>query len=129
MSGIRNLRWPRVSIGIKRKIKQEVFMSMFSQQEGFKVLLESDPQVAKGRGSHSAGAGAVPECQEDRGATRRRGNRAAVGQSQNTISIAGAPHQEQAAIDAAPCPFTNDRTLCWQAPGRFAKIDLLLVGE
>ncbi|HYL86108.1 MAG TPA: S41 family peptidase [Candidatus Angelobacter sp.] len=36
-----NLDW------IKRKIKQEVFMSSFSQQEGFKVLLESDPQVQK----------------------------------------------------------------------------------
>jgi carboxyl-terminal processing protease len=32
---------------IKRKIKQEVFMSTFNQQEGFKVLLESDPQVQK----------------------------------------------------------------------------------
>src|SRR5712664_4076014 len=32
---------------IKRKIKQEVFMSTFGQQEGFKVLLESDPQVQK----------------------------------------------------------------------------------
>jgi carboxyl-terminal processing protease len=30
---------------IKRKIKQEVFMSSFGQPEGFKVLLESDPQV------------------------------------------------------------------------------------
>jgi carboxyl-terminal processing protease len=30
---------------IKRKIKQEVFMSTFGQQEGFKVLLEADPQV------------------------------------------------------------------------------------
>ena len=30
---------------IKRKIKQEVFLSVFGQQEGFKVLLESDPQV------------------------------------------------------------------------------------
>jgi carboxyl-terminal processing protease len=36
-----NLDW------IKRKIKQEVFLSMFSQQEGFKVLLEADPQVQK----------------------------------------------------------------------------------
>jgi carboxyl-terminal processing protease len=34
-----NLDW------IKRKIKQEVFMSTFGQQEGFKVLLEADPQV------------------------------------------------------------------------------------
>jgi carboxyl-terminal processing protease len=32
---------------IKRKIKQEVFLSTFSQQEGFKVLLEADPQVQK----------------------------------------------------------------------------------
>src|SRR5882757_3264101 len=32
---------------IKRKIKQEVFMSTFSQREGFKVLLEADPQVQK----------------------------------------------------------------------------------
>src|SRR5213594_440826 len=32
---------------IKRKIKQEVFMSAFNQQEGFKVLLEADPQVQK----------------------------------------------------------------------------------
>src|SRR5262249_5097384 len=30
---------------IKRKIKQEVFMSAFGQQEGMKVLLEADPQV------------------------------------------------------------------------------------
>jgi carboxyl-terminal processing protease len=30
---------------VKRKIKQEVFMSTFGQQEGFKVLLEADPQV------------------------------------------------------------------------------------
>jgi carboxyl-terminal processing protease len=29
----------------KRKIKQEVFMSAFGQQEGFKVLLEGDNQV------------------------------------------------------------------------------------
>jgi carboxyl-terminal processing protease len=36
-----NLEW------IKRKIKQEVFMSTFGQQEGFKVLLEADPQVQK----------------------------------------------------------------------------------
>jgi carboxyl-terminal processing protease len=36
-----NLDW------IKRKIKQEVFMSAFGQQEGFKVLLEADPQVQK----------------------------------------------------------------------------------
>ena len=32
---------------IKRKIKQEVFMSSFGQQEGFKILLEADPQVQK----------------------------------------------------------------------------------
>src|SRR5499433_2969293 len=32
---------------IKRKIKQEVFMSSFGMQEGFKVLLEADPQVQK----------------------------------------------------------------------------------
>src|SRR6202165_2351774 len=32
---------------IKRKVKQEVFMSSFGQQEGFKVLLEADPQVQK----------------------------------------------------------------------------------
>jgi carboxyl-terminal processing protease len=32
---------------IKRKIKQEVFMSAFGQQEGFKVLLEADPQVQR----------------------------------------------------------------------------------
>ena len=36
-----NLDW------IKRKIKQEVFMSAFGQQEGFKVLLLADPQVEK----------------------------------------------------------------------------------
>jgi carboxyl-terminal processing protease len=36
-----NLDW------IKRKIKQEIFMSAFGQQEGFKVLLEADPQVQK----------------------------------------------------------------------------------
>src|SRR5215470_11134473 len=36
-----NLDW------IKRKIKQEVFMSVFNMQEGFKVLLEGDPQVQK----------------------------------------------------------------------------------
>src|SRR5580658_4480562 len=32
---------------IKRKIKQEVFMSAYGQQEGFKVELEADPQVQK----------------------------------------------------------------------------------
>src|SRR5271154_4505397 len=36
-----NLEW------IKRKIKQEVFMSTYGQQEGFKVELEADPQVQK----------------------------------------------------------------------------------
>jgi carboxyl-terminal processing protease len=36
-----NLDW------IKRKIKQEVFLSVFGQQEGFKVELEADPQVQK----------------------------------------------------------------------------------
>jgi len=36
-----NLDW------IQRKIKQEIFMSTFGQQEGFKVLLEADPQVQK----------------------------------------------------------------------------------
>src|SRR6266404_3976047 len=36
-----NLEW------IKRKIKQEVFLSSFGQQEGFKVQLEADPQVQK----------------------------------------------------------------------------------
>lgn len=32
---------------IKRKIKQEVFMSTFGMQDGFKVLVEADPQVQK----------------------------------------------------------------------------------
>jgi carboxyl-terminal processing protease len=36
-----NLDW------IKRKIKQEVFMSVYGQQEGFKVELEADPQVQR----------------------------------------------------------------------------------
>jgi carboxyl-terminal processing protease len=36
-----NLDW------IKRKIKQEVFMSTYGTQEGFKILLEADPQVQK----------------------------------------------------------------------------------
>ena len=40
-----NLDW------IKRKIKQEVFMSTFGMQDGFKVLLEADPQVQKAIGS------------------------------------------------------------------------------
>ena len=32
---------------VKRKIKQEVFMSNYGTAEGFKVLLEADPQVEK----------------------------------------------------------------------------------
>ncbi|HEX8872880.1 MAG TPA: S41 family peptidase [Candidatus Acidoferrum sp.] len=32
---------------VKRKIKQEVFMSNYGTQEGFKVLLEADPQVQR----------------------------------------------------------------------------------
>jgi carboxyl-terminal processing protease len=36
-----NLDW------VKRKIKQEVFMSAFGMQEGFKVQLAADPQVQK----------------------------------------------------------------------------------
>ena len=32
---------------VKRKIRQEVFMSNYGTQEGFKVLLEADPQVQK----------------------------------------------------------------------------------
>jgi len=36
-----NLDW------VKRKIKQEVFMSAYGMQEGYKVQLESDPQVVK----------------------------------------------------------------------------------
>jgi carboxyl-terminal processing protease len=36
-----NLEW------IKRKIRQEVFLSAFGQQEGFKVQLEADPQLQK----------------------------------------------------------------------------------
>src|SRR5437868_265153 len=32
---------------IKRKLKQEVFMSVFNIQEGYKVLIEGDPQVQK----------------------------------------------------------------------------------
>jgi carboxyl-terminal processing protease len=32
---------------LKRKIKQEVFMSAYGTAEGFKVLLEADPQVEK----------------------------------------------------------------------------------
>jgi len=32
---------------VKRKIKQEVFMSNYGTAEGFKVLLEADPQVQK----------------------------------------------------------------------------------
>src|SRR6266853_1426948 len=50
--GKHNVRYtePEMAEGlewIKRKIKQEVFMSSFGQQEGFKVLLEADPQVQK----------------------------------------------------------------------------------
>jgi len=37
-----NLDW------VKRKVKQEVFVSMFGQQEGFKVQLETDPQLRAG---------------------------------------------------------------------------------
>ena len=37
-----NLDW------VKRKIKQEVFVSTFGQQEGFKVQLKSDPQLVAG---------------------------------------------------------------------------------
>jgi len=37
-----NLDW------VKRKIKQEVFVSIFGQQEGFKVQLEADPQLRAG---------------------------------------------------------------------------------
>jgi carboxyl-terminal processing protease len=49
----RNVRFSEAEIAenldwIKRKIKQEVFMSTFGMQEGFKVLLEADPQVQKG---------------------------------------------------------------------------------
>jgi len=36
-----NLDW------VKRKIKQEAFMSAYGTQEGFKVLLEADPQVQR----------------------------------------------------------------------------------
>jgi carboxyl-terminal processing protease len=36
-----NLDW------VKRKIKQEIFMSAYGTQEGFKVLLEADAQVQK----------------------------------------------------------------------------------
>src|SRR6201993_989031 len=48
-----NVRFPEAEIAenqdwIKRKIKQEVFMSTFGMQEGFKVLLEADPQLQKG---------------------------------------------------------------------------------
>jgi carboxyl-terminal processing protease len=34
-----NLSW------VKRKIKQEIFVSSFGQEEGFKVQLEADPQL------------------------------------------------------------------------------------
>jgi carboxyl-terminal processing protease len=48
----KNMRYTEPEIAensdwIKRKIKQEVFMSTFGQQEGFKVLLSADPQVQK----------------------------------------------------------------------------------
>ena len=33
---------------VKRKIKQEVFLSTFGQPEGFKVELEADPQLLAG---------------------------------------------------------------------------------
>ena len=47
-----NVRYTEAEIAenqdwIKRKIKQEVFMSTFGMQDGFKVLLEADPQVQK----------------------------------------------------------------------------------
>ena len=35
------------NVWIRHKIKQEVFMSTFGQQEGFKVLLGEDPQVQR----------------------------------------------------------------------------------
>src|SRR5882724_9979845 len=49
----RNVRFAEAEIAenqdwIKRKVKQEIFMSTFGMQEGFKVLLEADPQVQKG---------------------------------------------------------------------------------
>ena len=43
-----NLDW------VKRKIKQEVFLSTFGQQESFKIQLEADPQLL-------AGIDAVPQ--------------------------------------------------------------------
>jgi carboxyl-terminal processing protease len=48
----RNIRYTETEMAdnldwVKRKIKQEVFMSTFGQQEGFKVALEADPQVQK----------------------------------------------------------------------------------
>ena len=48
----RNIRYTETEMAdnldwIKRKIKQEVFMSTYGTQEGFKVLLEADPQVQK----------------------------------------------------------------------------------
>jgi carboxyl-terminal processing protease len=50
--GTKNVRYTEPEMAengewIKRKIKQEVFMSTFGQQEGFKVLLMADPQVEK----------------------------------------------------------------------------------
>lgn len=48
----RNIRYTEPEMAenmdwIKRKIKQEVFMSVFGQQEGMKVDLEADPQVQR----------------------------------------------------------------------------------
>src|SRR5262249_17779339 len=50
--GKHNVRYTEADLAenqdwIKRKIKQEVFMSTFGMQDGFKVLLEADPQVQK----------------------------------------------------------------------------------
>jgi carboxyl-terminal processing protease len=39
---VENLDW------VKRKIREEVFVSIFGQQEGFKVQLETDPQLRAG---------------------------------------------------------------------------------
>jgi len=49
----RNIRYTETEFAenqdwVKRKIKQEVFMSNYGTQEGFKVLLEADPQAQKG---------------------------------------------------------------------------------
>ena len=59
-----NLDW------IKRKIKQEVFMSTFGQQEGFKVLLTADPQVEKAAESVPQ-ARALPKRPQNRGPAHR----------------------------------------------------------